>query len=121
MKFEVTHFKSMKAALQELARFIRDGQHLYTGKPFGRFGELRSRELLTNWRVAVVSHVSQGVALVIHVRLLTPEQYLTRSRKVVPLAPHPWVLPEAAQLRLLLARGTPQQSARQLLRFVRQS
>jgi len=43
----------------ELAPFIRDGQHLYTGKPFDRFGDLRSRELLTNWVICVVLNAEQ--------------------------------------------------------------
>jgi hypothetical protein len=51
MKFSVTHFKTQQAGLKELEPFIRDGKHLYTGKPFNRFGELRSRELLGNWLI----------------------------------------------------------------------
>jgi hypothetical protein len=54
MKFNVTHFKSPEIALKELEPFVRDRRHLYTGKPFKRFGELRSRELLTNWLICAV-------------------------------------------------------------------
>lgn len=49
MKATVTKFKSMAVALKELEPFIRDGQHLKTGKPFKKFGGARSRELLANW------------------------------------------------------------------------
>jgi hypothetical protein len=51
MKYPITRFKSLKLALKELEPFIRNGRHLQTGKPFKRFGELRSRELLANWLV----------------------------------------------------------------------
>jgi hypothetical protein len=54
MKLKVTKFKSPEVALKELEPFIRDGRHLYTGKPFGRFGELRSRELVANWMICAV-------------------------------------------------------------------
>jgi hypothetical protein len=54
MKYNVTHFKSPQICLKELERFVRDGQHLQTGKPFGRFGGLRSRELLANWLICAV-------------------------------------------------------------------
>ena len=49
MEFDVTRFKSLAIALQELAPFIRSGQHLLTGATFAQFGKLRSRELLANW------------------------------------------------------------------------
>jgi hypothetical protein len=54
VKYKVTRFKSLKIALKELEPFIRNGQYLQTGKPFKRFGGLRSRELLTNWLLCVV-------------------------------------------------------------------
>lgn len=54
MKHHVRRFKSLEAALKELEPFIRDGAHLRTGKPFKRFGGLRSREILANWLVCVV-------------------------------------------------------------------
>lgn len=54
MKLKVTKFTSLEIALKELERFIRDGRHLYTGKPFGRFGELRSRELVANRMICAV-------------------------------------------------------------------
>ena len=39
----------------ELKPFILDGEHLQTGKPFGRFGGLRSREILANWLLCVAT------------------------------------------------------------------
>src|ERR1700761_7470967 len=54
MRHNVTHFKSLKVGLKELEQFVRDGQHLYTGKPFKRFGNLRSRELSANWLICAV-------------------------------------------------------------------
>jgi hypothetical protein len=53
VKYQVTRFKSLKVCLKELEPFIRNGQHIETGKPFKRFGELRSRELLANWLLCV--------------------------------------------------------------------
>jgi hypothetical protein len=49
MKTAVTKFKSLAVALKELEPFIRNGQHLKTGKPFKKFGGMRSPELLANW------------------------------------------------------------------------
>jgi hypothetical protein len=54
MKHPVRRFKSLTVALKELEPFIRDGRHLETGKPFKRFGGLRSRELLANWLLCAV-------------------------------------------------------------------
>ena len=54
MKHPVRRFKSLTVALKELEPFIRDGKHLETGKPFKRFGGLRSRELLANWLLCAV-------------------------------------------------------------------
>jgi hypothetical protein len=52
MKHQTTRFKSLQLALKELEPFIRNGEHLQTGKPFRSFG-LRSRELLANWLLCV--------------------------------------------------------------------
>jgi hypothetical protein len=49
MREKVIKFKSLNVALKELERFVRDGAHLRTGKPFDKFDGLRSRELLGNW------------------------------------------------------------------------
>jgi hypothetical protein len=54
MKLSVTHFKSPEIALKELEPFVRNARHLYAGKPFGRFGDLRSRELWANWLICSV-------------------------------------------------------------------
>jgi len=53
MKYPVTRFKSLKVALKELEPFIRNGQHLQTGKPFARMGDMRSREAVANWLMCV--------------------------------------------------------------------
>ena len=53
MRYPVTCFESLEVCLKELEPFIRDGQHLETGKPFKRFGGLRSRELLANFLLCV--------------------------------------------------------------------
>jgi hypothetical protein len=53
MKFQVRRFKSLEVCLKELEPFIRNGEHLQTGKPFKRFGKLRSREILANLLVCV--------------------------------------------------------------------
>ncbi|MBX3710079.1 MAG: hypothetical protein KIT56_10405 [Gammaproteobacteria bacterium] len=54
MKYIVTRFKSFKVCIKELEPFIRHGEHLQTGKPFKRFGNLRSREILGNWLLCTV-------------------------------------------------------------------
>jgi hypothetical protein len=60
MKYQVTHFKSLKDALKELERFIRDGAHLQTGRPSAQLIDLRSREALANWLLCVsVNSVTQ--------------------------------------------------------------
>lgn len=59
MKHSITTFKSLKVCLKELKLFICDGQHLETGKPFKRFGGLRSREILANWLLCVVASFEQ--------------------------------------------------------------
>jgi hypothetical protein len=53
MKYPIARFKSLKEALKQLEPSIRDGEHLQTGKPFARFGGLRSREILANWLLCV--------------------------------------------------------------------
>lgn len=46
--------------LKELEPFIRNGEHLQTGKPFKRFGGMRSREILANWLLCVVNNSECG-------------------------------------------------------------
>jgi len=59
MKNLVTSFKSLKMCIKELEPFVRDGNHLETGKPFKKFGDLRSREILANWLLCVVINFEQ--------------------------------------------------------------
>src|SRR5579871_113241 len=63
MKYPVTRFKSLKIALKELEPFIRNGEHLQTGKPFKRMGGMRSREMLANWLACVVINAQSGANL----------------------------------------------------------
>lgn len=51
MHYDVTQFNNMKIALKGMEPFIRDGEHLQTGKPFEKFDGLRSKELPGNWLV----------------------------------------------------------------------
>jgi hypothetical protein len=60
MKLKVTHFKSMQIALKELEPFIRDGQHLQSGKPFKQLHGLRSREALGNWLLCAAVNQAFG-------------------------------------------------------------
>lgn len=53
MRYPVRLFKSLAAALKELEPFVRDGEHLQTGKPFKQFDDMRSREMLANWLLCV--------------------------------------------------------------------
>src|SRR5579871_5281974 len=46
-------FKNLRLALNEIAQFIRNPEHLQTGKPIEKFGGLRPRELLANWLICV--------------------------------------------------------------------
>jgi hypothetical protein len=55
LKQKVQHFKNLKLALKELQPFILNGAHLQTGKPFKKFGGLRSREILANWLLCVAT------------------------------------------------------------------
>jgi hypothetical protein len=48
MKYPLTRFKSLAVALKELEPFVRNGEHLLTGKPFDKFGGIRSREILAS-------------------------------------------------------------------------
>lgn len=59
MRYSGKTFKSMKICLKELEKFIRDGNHLETGKPFQRFDGLRSREVLGNWLVCAALNFEQ--------------------------------------------------------------
>ena len=58
MKYPVTQFKSLSVALKELEPFVRNGEHLQTGKPFEKFGGMRSREILANWLVCITTNAA---------------------------------------------------------------
>ena len=58
MKYPVTQFKSLAVALKEIEPFVRNGQHLQTGKPFEKFGATRSREILANRLVCVATNAA---------------------------------------------------------------
>ena len=58
----LTRFKSLKVALKELEPFVKNGQQLRTGKPFKRFGDMRSREMLANWLLCVTINAVEGGA-----------------------------------------------------------
>ena len=60
MKYPVTRFKSLDVALKELEPFIRDGEHLQTGKPFEQLHGMRSREALANWLICVAANSDDG-------------------------------------------------------------
>jgi hypothetical protein len=60
MKYAVKRFKTLTVALSELELFIRNGQHLQTGKPFENFGGLRSREILANWLLCVAINATDN-------------------------------------------------------------
>jgi hypothetical protein len=53
----------LAVALKELEPFVRDGQHLQTGKPFNKFGGMRSREILANWLVCVAINATNDCEL----------------------------------------------------------
>jgi hypothetical protein len=63
MRYRVTQFKSLDVALKELEPFIRNGEHLQTGKPFKKFGRMRSREMLGNWLLCVAINAEDGIEL----------------------------------------------------------
>jgi hypothetical protein len=59
VKYPITHFKSLEDALKALEPFVRNGQHLLTGRPLGKMG-LHSRELLANWLICAVINRANG-------------------------------------------------------------
>jgi hypothetical protein len=63
MKFTTTRFKSLAVALKEIEPFVRDGKHLHNGKPFEKFGGMRSREMLANWLLCVAINASNDTNL----------------------------------------------------------
>jgi hypothetical protein len=59
VKYPVRRFKNLGVGLKELEPFVRDGQHLLTGKPFKRLGGMRSREALANWLICAAINFEQ--------------------------------------------------------------
>ncbi|MEQ8694279.1 MAG: hypothetical protein RIC85_03005 [Gammaproteobacteria bacterium] len=53
MKHPVKRFRNLTVALKEIEPFVRNGQHLLTGRGFKSFGDMRSREALANWLICV--------------------------------------------------------------------
>lgn len=60
MNHAVRRFKSLNICLEKLEPFIRDGEHLRTGKTFEKFGDMRSREILANWLICAVLSSDRG-------------------------------------------------------------
>lgn len=60
MKYPVRRFKSLAVALKEIEPFVRNGEHLQTGKPFAKFGGMRSREILANWLLCVAVNATES-------------------------------------------------------------
>src|SRR3974390_2684046 len=60
MKYPVRQFKSLAVALKEIVPFVWHGKHLRSGKPFKKFGGMRSREILANWLVCVALECATG-------------------------------------------------------------
>src|ERR1700688_403277 len=56
MKYPGKRFKSLAVALKEIEPHIRDGKHLQTGKPFGNFSDMRSREVLANFLICAAAN-----------------------------------------------------------------
>lgn len=60
MKYAVKRFKTPHIALKELEPFIRAGDHIETGRPFARFGGMRSREATANWLLCAAYNAAKG-------------------------------------------------------------
>jgi hypothetical protein len=66
VKYSVTRFKSLSAALKEIEPMVRDPWHLQTGKPLAKFGGTRPRELLANWLLCAMSEKIEGRKLLFY-------------------------------------------------------
>jgi hypothetical protein len=56
----VRRFTDLTAALRELQPFVVNGRHLWSGRPFANFNNMRSRELLANWLLCVAVNSGLG-------------------------------------------------------------
>jgi hypothetical protein len=87
MRHSVVRLKNLKMCIKQLEPFIRDGEHLQTGKQFQQFGDLRSRELLANWLLCVVLNFEKKLD---HLTFTSDPQggdgliYDSRARKAWP-------------------------------------
>jgi hypothetical protein len=66
VKYPTKQFKNLTVALKELEPFIRDSNHLESGKPFKSFGLMRSREVLANWLLCVVMNAERAGRFTFH-------------------------------------------------------
>ncbi len=60
MKVPAKRFKTPQIGLKELEPFVRNGQHLETGRPLASFHDGRSREILANWMICAALNAAQG-------------------------------------------------------------
>lgn len=69
MKYPTINFTSLEAALKQLEPFVRDKQHLLTGRPFRKFGGMLPREACANWLLcAAVNVVNEVEGTLSHIR-----------------------------------------------------
>ena len=60
VNYNTVQFKSARDALNQIAQYVRDPEHLQTGKPIEKFGGLRPRELLANWLICAAFNEHNG-------------------------------------------------------------
>jgi hypothetical protein len=63
MKYPIIQFNSLGVALREIEPFVRNGQHLLTGKRFRKMGGMSSREILVNWLICVAINEADSRSL----------------------------------------------------------
>ena len=56
MRYKAKKFVSLTVCLKELEPFVKNGEHLQTGRGFKSFNGMRSREVLANWLLCVVQN-----------------------------------------------------------------
>ena len=61
MRYPATTFQSLKVALKEIEPIVKENsQHLATGRPLTKLGDMRSRELLTNWLLCATAQAIEN-------------------------------------------------------------
>jgi hypothetical protein len=60
LKLQVRRFKTLAVGLKELERFILDGRHLYSGRPFEGLDGMPSREAVANWLMCAAISFESG-------------------------------------------------------------